>query len=331
MKVCLLARFFDIKKNAGIARVATKLRDGLIANGIEVQTVSMDSESHWAYAKFSGWDLRNLPNADVYHALSPMEAMYCPPERTVVTWHDIIPLAFPKLSGARLSKSPLHRFLGSTYFRILSKIASRKKYLVATGQLTKEHMMKYMGLPESRVRVIELGISPELEPGPKPDDVFRIGYLGQLDRRKRVDVLINAFKDSGIDGELVIGGSGIDKPYLQSLVNGDNRIKFLGFVPDDELKDFYNSLDVFAFFSMIEGTGLPVLEAMACKIPVLILEDTIMPFNIKEKCFPYYLFSNTDVHLRKFSWVDDNYAFAKSFTWEKFTQNYIDLYKEVVR
>ena len=85
------------------------------------------------------------------------------------------------------------------------------------------------------------------------------------------------------NSQLIIGGNGAEKENLQKIANDDSRIKFLGFVADEEMNDFYNSLDVFVFPTAEEGYGMPMVEAMACGKQVVTLNDAIIPTDIKEK------------------------------------------------
>ena len=103
-------------------------------------------------------------------------------------------------------------------------------------------------------------------------------------KRKRIDLLIKSFLDADMeDSQLLIGGNGVEKENLQKLAGDDPRIKFMGFVADEEMNDFYNSLDVFVFPTAEEGYGMPIVEAMACAKPVVTLDDGIIPTNIKER------------------------------------------------
>ena len=104
--------------------------------------------------------------------------------------------------------------------------------------------------------------------------------------RKRVDILLKSFLEADIENsKLFIGGGGSETEKLKEMANGDERVEFLGFVKDEDMNDFYNVLDVFAFPSLIEGYGMPIVEAMACGKPVITLEDSDIPSNLKEKTF----------------------------------------------
>lgn len=339
MNVCLITRYFDMR-NAGIGRVSTEIFKGLVKRGHSVHIISTNGTSLYSYFRYTLLELPfKIPKKgiDVYHALTPMEGIWVPKDRSVVTFYDLIPITDPDKAGAGMGGSGWKRFIGSHYFGFGCGIATGCKSVVCISEKTRQDVIARWGIPESDVKVIRLGIRNDLKPYLKRDGTFRLGYLGQLDRRKRVDLLIKAFKGSDIEGELVIGGIGVDEHKLKALAGDDERIKFLGLVPDNNLVDFYNSLDVLVFPTWIEGYGLPPVEAMACRKPVIVLNDAIIPQEVKSRCIivedlnvtlgtPDYL-----TGLIYYVDYDGNEEFAKEHNWDKCVDEYVELYKEIVR
>lgn len=359
MKICLLTRSFDLK-GGGIGRVSSEIRDGLIRQGHEVHCVSTDKEGLVGYFKYTALEIPfKMPREmDIYHALTPMESIWIPKgkgisvildliaithpdkyggrlSKGVVTFHDLFPMTNPGLQGAGLGQSKIKSGIAKWYFKFACKQAVKCRYIVTVSDPVKKEVIRLFNISEDKVRVIKSGINSDLEPQPKKDRIFRLGYLAQLDRRKRVDLLIKAFKKSTL-GELVIGGRGLDEEYLRSLAEGDPRIKFLGFIPDETLVEFYNSLDVFVFPTAIEGYGLPPVEAMACKKPVMVLSDAIIPWEVKRRCIIVEDLGSTLWNkkyldgLCKSVDIEGNYKWAKDHNWDKCIEAYLDLYKEIV-
>lgn len=359
MKICLLTRSFNLK-GGGIGRVSSSIRDGLIRRGHEVHCISTDKEDLVNYFKYTALDIpfRMPRGMDIYHALTPMESIWIPkrkgisvifdliaithPERyggrlgrSVVTFHDLFPLANPELQGAGLGQSKLKSSLGRKYFGFACRQAVKCRYVVTVSEHVKKEVIRIFGIDENKVKVIKSGIRGDLEPQPKGDKVFRIGYLAQLDRRKRVDLLIKAFRKSSLD-ELVIGGKGLTEVTLKEQASSDNRIKFLGFIPDEKLVYFYNSLDAFVFPTAIEGYGLPPVEAMACKKPVIVLDDAIIPWEVKSRCI---IVQDLDPTLGSKAYlealcksidIEGNYTWAKEHNWDKCIDSYLKLYEEII-
>jgi glycosyltransferase involved in cell wall biosynthesis len=270
-----------------------------------------------------------------------MEAMWLPAKKLVVTFHDLFLLTNPECMGHGVGGSGWRNWFGRNYFAFAANLAQAKARgklfsgIVCVSEKTKQDLMECFGIPGYAIKVIRSGISPYLEPQPKPDGKLRVGYLGQLDRRKRVDVLINAFKGGRLDAELWIAGTGIDELKLRRLAGGDSRIAFLGLIPDSALCKFYNSIDVLMLPTYIEGYGLTAVEAMACKKPVVVLGDSVMPEEIKSRCVVVdglpTLFAKLGNVVDAIFGVDfdSNYAFAKSHDWEKAVDEYEALYEEV--
>lgn len=337
MKVCLLTRNPSLA-GGGIGRVSTEIRDGLLSRGHDVHTMFAKNMGLVGYFKYSFFDNAiNIPKGyDIYHAITPMESIWVPKNKSIATVLDIIPITHPELHGARMGGNRVKYTLGKVCFTAGCMQALKCRRVVCISEHVKQELVKRFGVDEDNVKVIRLGIRSDLEPKPRKDDALRIGYLGQLDRRKRVDLLVKAFVKGNIDGELVLGGRGIDEDNLRELARGDKRVKFLGFVPDDKLVDFANSLDVFVFPTAIEGYGLPPVEMMSCGKPVVVLNDAIIPSEVKEHCIAVNdlgatLSSDAALdRIRKLTDVAENYKWAKLHDWNKCLSEYLELYQEVV-
>jgi glycosyltransferase involved in cell wall biosynthesis len=312
----------------------------LLDRGHDVVPISTNSETLPGYAIYN---LLQLPflipkDCDVYHALTPLEGFWIPRNKAVVTFHDLILLTDPDRAGAIRNSNRLKLWLARRYFAMACHTAKSAARLVCDSEMTRDNVIKHITGKTDKLSVIKLGIRDDLEPKPKPDNILRFGYLGQLDRRKRVDIIIRAFKlcrsYARTKMELVIAGIGVEEQNLKALAADDKRIKFLGLVPDDKLVDFYNSLDVFYFPSAIEGYGLPIIEAMACKKPVLVLEDAILPPEIKARCLKSF-FRKQGQRGYALSgdpeWLQSNYQFAKQHSWDKCVDEYEEIYQELVK
>jgi len=275
MRIALLTRFFN-SRNGGIGVYSKNLLRELLRRGHEIDVIATTWRSAAGYFLYTLVDLRfRIPkDVEVYHALSPAEAIYLPKERSVVTFHDLIPLLPEYRKGLNLRSQVCHY-----WFLFVSRRAAKAAHIICNSEQTRREVIEKFSIPEDKTTVIRMGIHPFLRPKRKrKHEKFVVGTLSYLDPRKRVDILIRAFRRvNDSDAELWIAGEGADRPRLERMANDDKRIKFLGFVPEEKLTDFYNSLDVFVFPSRIEGYGLPIVEAMACRVPVITLSDAIIP------------------------------------------------------
>jgi glycosyltransferase involved in cell wall biosynthesis len=333
MTICLLSRFFDLR-NAGVGRFSQEMLTGLKQKGYQVKTVSTNLKGTTGYFLYTTTQiLLKIPwRCTVYHSLTPLEAIYIPKNKGIVTFHDLIPML-------HLDKIQTHythgrfptfkRFISSNYFELCGKIASFCQTVVCASEYTKQELIKYLNIKESKISVIRYGIDKDFRPDAKKDDIFRIGTLSYLDPRKRIDLLIKAFLEANVNGELAIAGQGIDYPRLKEFAGDDKRIKFLGFVPDEKIVDFYNSLDLFVFPTKVEGYGLPIVEAFACKKPVVVLEDSFMPDDVKSRCAVVENLAGFLKNPEHACDIEENYEFARTHNWDECVAKYIELYKQI--
>lgn len=107
-------------------------------------------------------------------------------------------------------------------------------------------------------------------------------FVGRLDKEKHIEQVILALhqvKDR-IDMEFHIGGKGAQKKYLQALVKKfglEERVKFLGFVPDGDLPILYASADCAVTAGIAELQSISSMEAMACGLPVIAVNAMALP------------------------------------------------------
>ncbi len=286
MRICLLTKCFDLR-NAGLGRVSIEIRDRLQKRGHEVVCISAESMSLYSYFWYTFYEIRKkMPkDAQVYHALTPMEAMWLPRDKSVVTFHDLFQITHPKRLGSGLGEKGLKHDLGVAYFKYAAKRAAKSKSIVAVSDKTSLEVSSCLNVSPSSICTIRSGILPNLDiKEPVDNNYLRLGYLGQLDRRKRVELLILAVTESKENWHVKIAGIGPEAPRLKRLAGGDPRIEFLDIIPDNQLVDFYNSIDVLVFPTWIEGYGLPIVEAMACGRPVVVMTDAVLPFEVIIGC-----------------------------------------------
>jgi len=340
MKVLLLTRFLDLsrKEGVGISRVGIELVKELKIRNIEIYKKTCQEDGLVPYFWYSAFDLKFLNYKDftVIHALSPIENIWTPREKTVITYYDLFQYTNPDKIGGGMGYSSIKKFIGSNYFKIACNIGKKAKVITCISEKTKNELIEYLKVPEEKIRLIKLGIPSELDIiTPKlPKPFLTIGYLGMLDKRKRVNLLIEDFKKSKLDATLLIAGNGLDMDILKEQAQNDIRIRFMGAIPEKHLSTFYNSLDYFIFPSAIEGYGLPMIEAMACKVPVVTLKDSNIPEEVRSrttsvKSIKGFLSILERGKVSETDKVEEAYSWAHTHSWKTFTSEYIKIYKEI--
>jgi SAM-dependent methyltransferase len=197
----------------------------------------------------------------------------------VVTIHDLIMFLFPQTRGSSRARA---------YTRLVGRAARRADLILADSKNTKADVVRVLGIPADRVVVVPLACQDDFRPvedeqrleavrekyGLSPDFIF---YIGGLDWRKNLPLLLRAFASLGKTNQLAIAGRTLssnpasfpDLPGLARELGIQDRVVFLGQVAEEDKPALYSAAAAFVFPSLYEGFGLTPLEAMACGVPVV--------------------------------------------------------------
>ena len=192
----------------------------------------------------------------------------------IVVVHDPLPLLFP-------SEYPRQQY----YFRFLVRaMTKRARTVVAVSENTKRDIMKFYGVPSWNIQVIYPGHNPEqFHASIDPSSIVQkyglkryFLYVGNHLPHKNLKRLIQAFSHvhTFIPHQLVIAGKK-DVRYSPALEaqcevgHLHKRVVFLDYFPSHELPGLYAGAEALVFPSLGEGFGLPLVEAMACGVPVI--------------------------------------------------------------
>ncbi len=213
------------------------------------------------------------------------------PVPAVVTIHDIIPLRLRAYRGG-----PPVRL----YTALVSATSSHAARVLTDSEASRQDILAFLGLPPERVQVIPLAVSAQFRPEPRPEDEAvraRYGlppryvlYLGGFDIRKNVAVALRAYTwvgpVLGNEYPLVLAGRlpAKDTPFApdprrQAREMGlrSEWVRWVGPVSEADKPAIYRGATAFIFPSQYEGFGLPVLEAMACGVPVVASDASSIP------------------------------------------------------
>ncbi len=231
-------------------------------------------------------DLLHVP-----HLFWKPQRIPCP---YVVTVHDLFDHMYRVNSQSEVKRS--------FYFQFTKRVLQRAARIFAVSNFSKKDTERLFRVPARKIEVIYNAI----------DDRFRLGhatnaerefiaeryqvnspfllYAGRISPHKNVVRIIEAFaalknelskENQFEDLKLIIIGDEVSKhPDLRrACVKGgvQNDVRFLGFVPIDVLRIFYDQAKIFVFPSLYEGFGLPPLEAMAHATPVVTSNTSSVP------------------------------------------------------
>ncbi len=199
----------------------------------------------------------------------------------VATIHDAKPLLFPELRPKRNLSARIERGL-------VGDPRTKLDHVVTISNSSRQDLIRHLGLAENRVTAVPLGIDSArfhphrpMQPGRAKPYVMS---LAGSDPTKNIVTLVKAFaavpERLRRTHDLVLIGDVSKRPDVRAAIEQAgiaSETRLVGVVSDDALIGWYQGACVFAFPSLYEGFGLPVLEAMACGVPVLCSNSSSLP------------------------------------------------------
>jgi glycosyltransferase involved in cell wall biosynthesis len=293
-------------------------------------------------------DLVHIP-----HLFGIPKGMSCP---YVITVHDVLEHMI-RANG----RSGLRREL---HFQLTRRVLKGAERIFAVSKFTKSEIEKLFGIAPEHIEVVYNAIDERFLHGHATEadrqflaERYQVNYpfllyAGRISPHKNVVRIIEAFsalkaeldKEGKYPGlKLVIIGDELSKhPDLRrTVIRGgvQNDVRFLGFIPIEVLRVFYDAAKIFVFPSLYEGFGLPPLEAMAHGTPVLASNTSSLPevvgnaavlvnpenvFEIMRALHRVLMDQNLREKLKKRC-----YEQAKKFSWEHSARQILTAYTEV--
>ena len=185
--------------------------------------------------------------------------------KILVTIHDIY--HFVDLSFKRYFRRVYSKFM----FNIIKYKSSK---IITVSAFSKNELIDNFNFNKNSITTIYNGIGSDWSSTRDYKKNKKLLYVGNFKKHKNLDTLINAFikMKYSTDYELILIGGNINSFNSLTLekINNYNNIKCYGSLPSNKLITHYNSAYLSIFPSIYEGFGLPPLEALACKCPILI-------------------------------------------------------------
>jgi len=268
------------------------------------------------------------------------------PKKSVITVHDLAYEIYPEF----------YPLLHQQYLHFVTRRAVKKaKYVIAVSERTKRDITKYYGIPQNNIKVIYHGFltqhdmqkqdtSKEIDPlTVLPTKLPYVFFIGRIELKKNLSMLISAFEIfarmakipvalilAGKDGHgaSIIRHRAFLSPYR-------DNIFFLDYVHKTLKPILYRNARVFAFPSLYEGFGLPILEAQSFGVPVVaantsslpevlgeggLLTDSHNDKDLAQKMLTLF----TNEKLRKF-YIKKGFANLNRFSWEKTASQTLEL------
>ncbi|MEF9953396.1 glycosyltransferase family 4 protein [Clostridium sp.] len=316
-------------------------------------TINVSSKRHHRFFEdyYIPQNIKNN-NVDIYHVpqngIGLSKRIDCP---CVSTIHDLIPYVMPETVG----KGYLKKFIAQ-----MPEIISSSTNIITVSEFSKQDIIRIFDVPPDNIKVTHLAADHIFKPLDKETTKSYIKekyniekdfllYLGGFSARKNVRSILIAFskiyKKLSKDLNIVIIGPSKDEHQklteLAKTLGIEDRIQFTGYVPHEDLPLFYNACETFIYPSLYEGFGLPPLEAMSCRCPVITSNISSIPEIVGDGAYlinPRSIEELTtaiekmvdDTALRS-SYIEKGFTRSAEFSWEKTAKETLEVYKSIYR
>ena len=319
----------------------------------------VELSSKWGYP---GWEQIELPKAafqegcDVLHCTSNTGPLFCKVP-LVTTLHDIIYLESISLFK---KEGSWYQKLGNMYRRyFVPPVIKKSKKVITVSNYEKHRINDHFGFTDDRLTAIYNGVGKHFKRVEDqaalanikkeyhlPDHFFF--FLGNTDPKKNTLGVLQAFAEFNKEcpGRYSLVMLDYDESELRRLLQSINapelrsQIHLTGYVPNAMLPALISQCSIFLYPSLRESFGIPILEGMACGVPVITSNTSSMPevagedaalivdpFNPKEiaRAIQHLV---EDKALAKVL-AERGIERAKNFSWKAMAQNVLELYEDV--
>ncbi|MDO8497878.1 MAG: glycosyltransferase family 1 protein [bacterium] len=293
-------------------------------------------------------DLYMKKKIDVFFAPAHYAPRFCPAP-LVVTVHDLSYFYYPD----EFLKKDLYTLKEWTRYSVKN---ARK--IIAVSKTTKKDVIKYYNVPEEKIEAVYNGYDKSSQP--KADKLLAENlltklklkekkyflYVGTLQPRKNLPVLINAFaKFSKIHADyklVLVGKKGWMYDEIFETIRTlklDDAVITPGYLPDEEVKELYRNAMCFVLPSLYEGFGIPILEAMSHGCPVISSFSSSLPEIGGDACLYFDPKNSEDLYddlirltedesLRK-DFIKKGYERVKQFSWKKCAEETLNVIQKI--
>jgi glycosyltransferase involved in cell wall biosynthesis len=314
------------------ARIAPRPAGGSLPLTVSQQLILPAAVMRFPYA------LYHYPNFDVPVLLrGPV----------VATCHDLEPLRHPELFS-----SPIVWF-----YRLFAQGLRRASHVITVSASTAHDVEQLLGIPPDRITPIHHGVDDRFTPA-ADDEKARcravydlpatyVCYVGNTMPHKNLPRLIEAMAlvvrhrpDASL---MLVGAPDKYRPAVEAAVERfglQRAVRFLGRVPEADLPAIMSAAAVFAFPSLYEGFGLPVLEAMACGTPVVTSTRASLPEVVGDAAATVDPLDSSGLAEQILRLIEDpgeaarlreaGLRRARAFTWRRCALEHLAVYRKVL-
>ncbi|MFQ5405662.1 MAG: glycosyltransferase family 4 protein [Candidatus Micrarchaeia archaeon] len=341
-RIALASESFSAKKGFGMTRYALEVARGIQKKGFDATRIQSSEKiksltintALYIPAKIA----KTQNKYDLLHYLDPGLALSkkLVQKPTVATFSDLTP--FSNVN----EQTHYEKIL-----RLAFKQAATCDALLAISAQTRKEMHTQFGTSEKNVVLAPPGVDERFKKLKREKNKqTKIGYVGGFNKRKQVDFTLRAFKtlleqhDANAVLELYGPPSQNEKNLkkLSKKLGITSSVNFNGLANDEKLPKIYNSFDAFAYASVHEGFGMPVLEAQRCGVPVVLRANAKIPKEVSKEALKAKNEEDMAKHLadiasdsrKRRRLVERSTKHAKKFTWKNTVKQTIKAYEKTL-
>ena len=333
--------------------------DTVLKETANFRIIKLDGGSYPQWEQFALPKAAREAGCELLHCTSNTAPVNCRIP-LVTTLHDIIYMESSYLKILGSSASAYQKF-GNMYRKlVVPRVVKKSRKIITVSHFEKNRIGEFFGMKgDERLTAVYNGVSEHFKPVTDADTLRMVRekyklpkryffFLGNTDPKKNTKGTLKAFSDflkqTGSDHQLVM--LDYDRQELDKVLKeiGDEklieRIVLTGYVKNTDLPAIYCQSDLFLYPSLRESFGIPMLEAMACGVPVITSNTSSMPEvagNAALITDPYKPGEITaamqkicnDSDLRE-TLIQAGFQQAAKFSWKAMAQDVLKIYQEVI-
>ena len=346
MKLLLVIPSLSLREQRGLARLSRELIKGLQAKVDDLELIEAHTGDFFTnyFKTVTTVPLKELLNrADIIHAIAPELGAFlflAKGRRTIVTFHDLIPLRTdlpPEIFRSEF-RLPL-----KMYVNLMWRLAAKADVIICNSTQTAIEVKRVLNRCDS-IEIVNPGVDEKFKPMSIKKELLTLGFLSPFSYRKGIDIALEIFRilSKKIDCKLILAGGKVPLYYqnmlnIHKVIKESARIEIYDYIPEDRLVELYNSFDFFLFPSRVEGFGMPILEAQKCGVPTLIMRNALIPQETRRMAIKFnspedaaakilYLMDNKEEYKRI---SEKGRRYASLFTWQKFVNKHLAIYERL--